>query len=61
MLLGKASPEDMSFAPASIQVGIRSLQHCSTKHLVSKHEIALKEDLDDFSKMTDDERHAVKF
>lgn len=25
------------------------------------HEIALKEDLDDFTKMTDDERHAVKF
>ena len=25
------------------------------------HEIALKEDLEDFSKMTEDERHAVKF
>lgn len=25
------------------------------------HEITLKEDLDDFAKMTDDERHAVKF
>ncbi len=60
MLLGKASPEDMNLHPLRYKWAY-DLYNQAVRNTWFPHEIALKEDLDDFSKMTDDERHAVKF
>jgi len=60
MLLGKASPEDMSLHPLRYKWAY-DLYNQAVRNTWFPHEIALKEDLDDFTKMTDDERHAVKF
>ena len=60
MLLGKASPEDMNLHPIRYQWAYDLYQQ-AVRNTWFPHEIALGEDLADWRKMTDDERHAVKF
>ena len=60
MLVGKASPDDMNLHPLRYQWAYDLYQQ-AVRNTWFPHEIALKEDLDDWQKMTDDERHAVKF
>ncbi len=59
-LIGKAAPEDVNLHPIKYQWAY-DLYNQAVRNTWFPHEIALKEDLDDFAKMTDDERHAVKF
>jgi len=60
MLLGKASPEDMNLHPIRYQWAY-DLYNQAVRNTWFPHEIALGEDLEDWRKMTEDERHAVKF
>ncbi|HEY4500483.1 MAG TPA: ribonucleotide-diphosphate reductase subunit beta [Candidatus Paceibacterota bacterium] len=60
MLIGKASPEDVSLHPLRYKWAY-DLYNQAVRNTWFPHEIALKEDLDDWAKMTEDERHAVKF
>ena len=60
MLIGKASPEDMNLHPIQYQWAYDLYQQ-AVRNTWFPHEIALKEDLYDWEKMTEDERHAVKF
>ncbi|WKZ24601.1 MAG: ribonucleotide-diphosphate reductase subunit beta [Patescibacteria group bacterium] len=60
MLLGKPSPEDYNLHPSQYPWA-RELYEQAIANTWYPHEIALKEDLDDWAKMTEDERHAVKF
>ncbi len=60
MILGKAQPEDMNLHPIRYQWAYDLYQQ-AVRNTWFPHEIALKEDLDDWNKMTEDERHAVKF
>ncbi len=60
MLIGKASPEDMNLHPLNYKWAY-DLYNQAVRNTWFPHEIALKEDLEDWEKMTDDERHAVKF
>ncbi len=59
-LIGKASPEDMSLHPIKYQWAY-DLYTQAVRNTWFPFEIALKEDLEDWEKMTDDERHAVTF
>ena len=59
-ILGKASPEDMNLHPMRYQWAY-DLYNQAVRNTWFPHEIALKEDLEDWNKMTEDERHAVKF
>ncbi len=59
-LIGKASPDDMNLHPINYQWAY-DLYNQAVRNTWFPHEIALKEDLEDFEKMTPDERHAVKF
>lgn len=59
-LIGKASPEDYNLHPAQYPWA-RELYDQAIANTWFPHEIPLKEDLDDFENMTDDERHTVKF
>ncbi len=59
-LIGKASPEDVNLHPIKYQWAY-DLYNQAVRNTWFPHEIALKEDLEDFSKMTEDERHAVEF
>ena len=59
-MLGKASPEDMNLHPIRYQWAYDLYQQ-AVRNTWFPHEIALKEDLEDWEKMTEDERHAVKF
>ncbi len=59
-ILGKASPEDMNLHPMHYQWAY-DLYNQAVRNTWFPHEIALKEDLEDWNKMTEDERHAVKF
>jgi ribonucleoside-diphosphate reductase beta chain len=59
-LIGKASPEDYNLHPAQYPWA-RDLYDQAIANTWFPHEIPLKEDLDDFEAMTDDEKHAVKF
>jgi ribonucleoside-diphosphate reductase beta chain len=59
-LIGKASPEDTNLYPSQYKWA-RELYDQAIANTWYPHEIALKEDLEDFEKMTDDERHSVKF
>ncbi len=59
-LVGKPSPTDMNLHPLNYKWAY-DLYNQAVRNTWFPHEIALKEDLDDFEKMTDDERHAVKF
>jgi ribonucleoside-diphosphate reductase beta chain len=60
MLLGKASPEDYNLHPSQYPWAY-DLYNQAVRNTWFPHEIALKEDLEDWAKMTDDERHAVEF
>ncbi len=60
MLLGKASAEDMNLHPIKYPWAY-NLYNQAVRNTWFPHEIALKEDLEDWVKMTDDEQHAVKF
>lgn len=60
MLIGKASPEDMNLHPIRYQWAY-DLYTQAVRNTWFPHEIALKEDIQDWEKMTEDERHAVKF
>ncbi len=60
MLIGKASPEDMNLHPFHYKWAY-DLYMQAVRNTWFPHEIALKEDLDDWEKMTEDERHAVTF
>jgi ribonucleoside-diphosphate reductase beta chain len=59
-LIGKASPEDTNLYPSQYKWA-RELYDQAIANTWYPHEIALKEDLDDFENMTADERHSVKF
>ncbi len=59
-LIGKASPEDVNLHPIRYQWAY-DLYNQAVRNTWFPHEIALKEDLEDFQKMTEDERHAVEF
>lgn len=60
MLIGKPSPEDMNLHPLRYQWAY-DLYNQAVRNTWFPHEIALKEDLDDWMTMTEDEKHAVKF
>lgn len=60
MLLGKASPTDYNLHPLRYQWAY-DLYLQAVRNTWFPHEIALKEDLEDWNKMTDDEKHAVEF
>lgn len=60
MLIGKAAPEDVNLHPIRYQWAY-DLYNQAVRNTWFPHEITLKEDLEDWSKMTDDERHAVSF
>ncbi|MDQ3014659.1 MAG: ribonucleotide-diphosphate reductase subunit beta [bacterium] len=59
-LIGKASPEDMNLHPFHYKWAY-DLYNQAVRNTWFPHEIALKEDLEDWAKMTEDEQHAVKF
>lgn len=59
-LIGKPSPTDMNLHPLNYKWAY-DLYNQAVRNTWFPHEIALKEDLEDFAKMTDDERHAVQF
>ncbi len=59
-LIGKPSPEDVNLHPIKYQWAY-DLYNQAVRNTWFPHEIALKEDLEDFAKMTEDERHAVEF
>jgi ribonucleoside-diphosphate reductase beta chain len=59
-LIGKASPDDTSLHPIRYQWAY-DLYNQAVRNTWFPHEIALKEDVADWEKMTEDEQHAVKF
>lgn len=59
-LIGKASPDDTNLHPIRYHWAY-DLYNQAVRNTWFPHEIALKEDVQDWDKMTDDERHAVKF
>ncbi len=59
-LIGKPSPEDVNLHPLRYKWAY-DLYNQAVRNTWFPHEIALKEDLEDWVKMTEDERHAVKF
>ncbi len=60
MILGKPLNEDMQLRPIKYQWAY-DLYNQAVANTWFPHEIALGEDLEDWKKMTDDERHAVSF
>lgn len=60
MILGKPLNEDMQLRPLKYQWAY-DLYHQAVANTWFPHEIALGEDLDDWKKMTEDERQAVSF
>ena len=60
MLIGKASPEDMSLHPIKYKWAY-DLYNQAVRNTWFPHEIPLGEDLKDWADMTEDERHAVEF
>ncbi len=60
MILGKPLESDMNLRPIHYQWAY-DLYNQAVANTWFPHEIALGEDLEDFKKMTDDERHAVSF
>src|SRR3990167_10838096 len=59
-LIGKATPDDMNLHPIRYQWAY-DLYTQAVRNTWFPHEIALQEDLQDWARMTEDERHAVKF
>ncbi len=60
MLIGKAAPEDVNLHPIRYQWAY-DLYNQAVRNTWFPHEITLKEDIEDWNQMTDDERHAVSF
>lgn len=60
MLIGKPSPDDVNLHPIKYQWAYDLYQQ-AVRNTWFPHEITLKEDLDSWESMTEDERHAVKF
>lgn len=60
MLIGKATSDDMNLHPIRYQWAY-DLYNQAVRNTWFPHEIALKEDLDDWQTMTEDEKHAVTF
>lgn len=60
MLVGKATPDDMNLHPLRYPWAY-DLYNQAVRNTWFPHEITLKEDLQDWEKMTEDEKHAVKF
>lgn len=60
MILGKPLNEDMTLRPIKYQWAY-DLYNQAVANTWFPHEIALGEDLEDWKKMTDDEKHAVTF
>ncbi len=60
MLLGKASPDDMNLHPMHYKWAYELYQQ-AVRNTWFPHEIALGEDLADWKKMTEDEKHALSF
>ena len=60
MLIGKPAPEDTSLHPIKYKWAY-DLYNQAVRNTWFPHEITLKEDLDDWRKMTEDERHALEF
>jgi len=60
MLIGKASPKDYNLHPSSYPWA-RQLYDQAIANTWYPHEIPLKEDLEDWTTMTDDEKFAVEF
>jgi len=60
MLIGKPEESDYNLYPSEYPWA-RELYDQAVANTWFPHEITLKEDLDDFEKMTEDEQHAVKF
>lgn len=60
MLIGKASPKDYNLHPSQYPWA-RELYDQAISNTWFPHEIALKEDLEDWETMTEDEKHAVRF
>lgn len=59
-LLGKATPQDYNLHPP-LYPWARDLYNQAVANTWYPHEIPLKQDLEDFETMTDDEKHAVSF
>ena len=59
-LIGKASPKDYNIHP-SVYPWARELYDQAIANTWYPHEIPLKEDLEDWATMTDDEKYAVEF
>ncbi|MFT7557344.1 MAG: ribonucleoside-diphosphate reductase beta chain [Planctomycetota bacterium] len=59
-LLGKPNPADFNLHPEHYPWA-RELYDQAVANTWYPHEIPLKEDLDDFETMTEDEQHAIKF
>ncbi len=59
-LIGKASPKDYNIHP-SLYPWARELYDQAIANTWYPHEIPLKEDLEDWATMTDDEKYAVEF
>jgi len=59
-LIGKASPEDYNLHPSQYPWA-RKLYDQAIANTWYPHEIPLKEDLEDWGKMTEDEKYAVQF
>lgn len=59
-LLGKPDPKDFNLHPAKYPWA-RELYDQAIANTWYPHEIPLKEDLDDFETMTEEEQHAIKF
>ena len=59
-IIGKPSPTDTTLHPIKYKWAYE-LYNQAVRNTWFPHEIALKEDLQDFAKMTNDEKHAVEF
>ncbi|MEK7135518.1 MAG: ribonucleotide-diphosphate reductase subunit beta [Patescibacteria group bacterium] len=60
MLIGKATPDDMNLHPIRYKWAY-DLYNQAVRNTWFPHEIALQEDLQDWARMTEDERHSVTF
>ena len=60
MLIGKATPDDMNLHPLRYEWAY-DLYNQAVRNTWFPHEITLKEDLQDWERMTTDEKHAVTF
>lgn len=59
-LIGKATPDDMNLHPIRYKWAY-DLYNQAVRNTWFPHEIALQEDLQDWARMTEDERHSVSF